>query len=207
VFSPAIITTITMAQPSQSSQSSYWTATAFAAVSDNLNEPEPEPKEPVTLYNDDGSMYTGHVNETGAKHGQGTLKTEIYITGVVGDENSHLAKWTEFAGNWCDGLMHGHGVMRNMSGNGPIRVVYEGMWDNGVPAPSDEPASHEPEEEEVAEFAFDEADDDDDVSEYPDYKQCTHDFPNFGRHRPMGAFAIMCNACHKRYTNMQHETI
>ena len=121
-------------------QSSYWTATAFAAVSDNLNdnlnEPEPEPKEPVTLYNDDGSMYTGHVNENGAKHGQGTLKTEIYITGVVGDENSHLAKWTEFAGNWCDGLMHGHGVMRNMSGNGPIRVVYEGMWDNGVPTPA-----------------------------------------------------------------------
>jgi len=131
---PAIITTITMAQPA--TQSSYWTATAFAAVSDNLNEPEPEPKEPVTLYNDDGSMYTGHVNETGAKHGQGTLKTEIYITGVVGDENSHLAKWTEFAGNWCDGLMHGHGVMRNMSGNGLIRVVYEGMWDNGVPAPA-----------------------------------------------------------------------
>jgi hypothetical protein len=123
-----------MAQPA--TQSSYWTATAFAAVSDNLNEPEPEPKEPVTLYNDDGSMYTGHVNENGAKHGQGTLKTEIYITGVVGDENSHLAKWTEFAGNWCDGLMHGHGVMRNMSGNGPIRVVYEGMWDNGVPTPA-----------------------------------------------------------------------
>jgi hypothetical protein len=31
---------------------------------------------------------------------------------------------------------------------------------------------------------------------------------NFDRYRPMGAFAIMCNACHKRYTDeMQHETI
>jgi hypothetical protein len=67
--------------------------------------------------------------------------------------------------------------------------------------------------------------DEDDASEYPDYKNCSHDFPfmnlttkgegekkndafNFDRYRPMGAFAIMCNACHKRYTDeMQHETI
>jgi hypothetical protein len=65
--------------------------------------------------------------------------------------------------------------------------------------------------------------DEDDVSEYPDYKNCTHDFPfmnltkeesarksdvfNFGCYRPLGAFAIMCNACHKRYADMQHETI
>ena len=120
----------TMAQTS-----SYWTATAFAAVSK-----EPEPKEPVTLYNYDGSMYTGHVNENGAKHGQGTLKTEICISGVLGDENSHCMKWTEFTGNWDNGLMHGHGVMREVSSNdkgiGPSRVVYEGMWDNGVPAPA-----------------------------------------------------------------------
>jgi hypothetical protein len=123
-------------------QTSYWTATAFAAVSKEPEpkEPEPEPKEPVTLYNYDGSMYTGHVNENGAKHGQGTLKTEICISGVLGDENSHCMKWTEFTGNWDNGLMHGHGVMREVSSNdkgiGPSRVVYEGMWDNGVPAPA-----------------------------------------------------------------------
>jgi hypothetical protein len=62
-------------------------------------------------------------------------------------------------------------------------------------------------------------DDEDDVSEYPDYKNCTHDFPfmnltkeegkkksdafNFDRYRPIGAFAIMCNACHKRYTDYE----
>jgi len=121
---PTIITTITMTE-------AYWTATAYAAVSEiNLIKH----KEPVTLYSDDGSMYTGHVNEHGAKHGQGTLKTEIYITGVVGDDNSHLMKWTEYSGNWCDGLLHGHGVMRNMSGDGTINVIYEGLWDNGVPA-------------------------------------------------------------------------
>ena len=54
---------------------------------------------------------------------------------------------------------------------------------------------------------------DDDVSEYPpDYKNCTHDFPfmnltsnafNFDCYRPIGAFAIMCNACHKRYTDYE----
>jgi hypothetical protein len=129
---------------------SYWTATAFAAVSKETKrflydepepkEPEPKPKEPVTLYNYDGSMYAGYVNENGAKHGQGTLKTEICISGVVGDENSHCMKWTEFTGNWDNGLMHGHGVMREVSSNdkgiGPSRVVYEGMWDNGVPAPA-----------------------------------------------------------------------
>jgi hypothetical protein len=63
---------------------------------------------------------------------------------------------------------------------------------------------------------------DDDVSEYPDYKNCTHDFPfmnltkeereknsdafKFG-HPRLGAFAIMCNACHKYYTDLQVETI
>ena len=69
------------------------------------------------------------------------------------------------------------------------------------------------------------ADDDvenDDASEYPDYEKCTHDFPfmnltkeerekksdafKFGHHR-LGAFAIMCNACHKYYTSLQVETI
>ena len=123
---PAIITTITM------TTEAYWTATAYAVVSDIKIT---KPKELVTLYSDDGSMYTGHVNDHGAKHGQGTLKTEIYITGVVGDDNSHLMKWTEYAGNWCDGLLHGHGVMRKMSGNGTINVIYEGLWENGVPTP------------------------------------------------------------------------
>ena len=185
-----------MAQPM--TQTSYWSATAFASV-----PVVTKPKEPVTLYNDDGSMYTGHVNENGAKHGQGTLKTEICVTGVVGDENSHCVKWTEFTGNWDNGLMHGHGVMREVSSNdmgiGPSRVVYEGMWDNGVPAP--EKKQEEEEEQEDAD------DDDNDDDLHPDYKQCSHDFPNFGRHRSIGAFAIMCNACHKRYTDMQHETI
>jgi hypothetical protein len=101
----------------------YWTATAVAAT-----------KAPVRIYNEDGSMYEGCVNEFGEKHGAGIFKTEIYISGVVGDENSHLAKWTEFEGEWCNGLLHGQGVMREMSDKGVIRIAHDGMWDNGVPA-------------------------------------------------------------------------
>ena len=116
----------------QTQTQDYWTATAMAATQ----------KDPITIYGDDGSMYQGHVNEHGEKHGQGTLKTEIYITGVVGDENSHLMKWTEFSGNWKNGLMHGLAVMRKMSGNGVTQVVYDGMWCNGVPVLDDD--DHEP---------------------------------------------------------------
>lgn len=100
----------------------YWTATAVAAT-----------KAPVKIYNEDGSMYEGYVNELGEKHGAGIFKTAIYISGLVGDDNSHLSKWTEFEGQWCNGLLHGQGVMRNMTGNGVVSIVHDGMWDTGVP--------------------------------------------------------------------------
>ena len=89
-------------------------------------------KAPVSIRCEDGSMYEGYVNECGEKHGQGTFKTEIYINGIVGDENSHLAKWTEMSGEWCNGLLHGQAVMREMSDKGVVRVVHDGMWDTGV---------------------------------------------------------------------------
>jgi hypothetical protein len=110
----------------QSQYSEYWNATAMAATNTKT-------KTPVTLYNEDGSMYVGHVNECGAKHGQGTLKTEMYLFGCMGDDNSHVLRWTECTGNWCDGLLHGAGVMRKMSGNGVMEVVHDGMWSHGVP--------------------------------------------------------------------------
>ena len=115
--------TTNMQTQNQNQTQDYWTATAMAATQ----------KDPITIHSEDGSMYQGHVNEHGEKHGQGTLKTEIYITGVVGNDNSHLMKWTEFSGNWVNGLMHGYGIMRKMSGNGVTQVVHHGMWDNGVP--------------------------------------------------------------------------
>jgi hypothetical protein len=100
----------------------YWTATAVVAT-----------KTPVKLYGEDDSMYEGCVNELGEKHGAGLFKTAIYISGLVGDDNSHLAKWTEYEGEWCNDLLHGHGVMRNMCNKGVIKIAHDGMWDNGVP--------------------------------------------------------------------------
>ena len=110
----------------------YWAATAMA-VTNPMAVTKTKTKTPVTLYGEDGSMYTGHVNECGAKHGQGSLKTAIYLTGCMGDDNSHLMKWTEYTGNWSDGVLHGHGIMRKMSGNGVVQVVHDGMWSHGVP--------------------------------------------------------------------------
>lgn len=105
----------------------YWAATAMAAT------PKTKTKTPVTLYSDDGSMYIGYVNECGAKHGQGILKTAMYLYGCMGDDNSHVMRWTEYSGNWCDGVLHGQGIMRHMSSNGVIEVVHHGMWSYGVP--------------------------------------------------------------------------
>lgn len=120
----SVSTTTTMTQ----TYNEYWAATAMAAI------PQPtQPKTYVTLYNEDGSMYVGHVNQCGAKHGQGTLKTAMYLYGCMGDENSHVLRWTDYTGNWCNGLLHGPGVMRYMSSNEVLQVVHDGMWNNGVP--------------------------------------------------------------------------
>ena len=110
----------------------YWTATAMAAAMAATNA-NVKTKTPVTLYNEDGSMYVGHVNECGAKHGEGTLKTAMYLYGCMGDDNSHVLRWTEYTGNWCDGLLHGRGAMRYMSSNEVMQVVHDGVWNHGVP--------------------------------------------------------------------------
>lgn len=107
----------------------YWTATAMATQSTQSNQS----KTPVTIYGEDGSMYTGHVNECGAKHGQGTLKTAMYLYGCLGNDNSHVLRWTEYTGNWSNGVLHGQGIMRYMSSNEVMQVVHDGMWSNGVP--------------------------------------------------------------------------
>lgn len=113
----------------------YWTATAVATTVATAVSFKPT----VTLRDSDGSVYQGYLNDRGAKHGQGTLKTGFYITGNVGDETSHGVKWTEFSGNWKNGLMHGYGFMRQMFCAQPdgeaqvVNVVYDGMWDSGVP--------------------------------------------------------------------------
>ena len=119
---PPITTTM---QSQTQTYSEYWNATAMAATNTKT-------KTPVTIYGEDGSMYVGHVNECGAKHGEGTLKTAMYLYGCMGDDNSHVLRWTEYTGNWCDGVLHGRGAMRYMSSNEVMQVVHDGIWSHGV---------------------------------------------------------------------------
>ena len=142
--------------------SDYWTFIATAAMHNHCGGGGGgNQKRPITIMHDDGRLYHGHVNEYGEKHGQGTMKMDVCVTGTVGDENSHTTRWTEFSGNWCNGLMHGHGVMRRMTEQGVDYVVHDGLWDNGVPVlenmtvenmngedPEDEEPEEDPEEEE-----------------------------------------------------------
>ena len=89
----------------------------------------------------DGSNYMGHMRD-GQRHGCGTLRTAAFVYGEMAaanytsDEaadNAHLAKWHEYAGMWQNDKMHGHGVHVRKSGDGGEIVVFEGIWENGVP--------------------------------------------------------------------------
>ena len=89
----------------------------------------------------DGSNYMGHMRD-GKRHGCGTLRTAAFVYGEMSaknytsDEaadNAHLAKWHEYAGMWQNDKMHGHGVHVRKSGDGGEIVVFEGIWENGVP--------------------------------------------------------------------------
>ena len=78
----------------------------------------------------------------GKRHGRGTLRTAAFVYGEMSAanytseeaaDNSHLAKWHEYAGMWQNDRMHGHGVHVRKSGDGGEIVVFEGIWENGVP--------------------------------------------------------------------------
>jgi hypothetical protein len=150
----------------------YWTATAAAAM--NMTCGDGNDRRPITIRHDDGRLYNGYVNEHGEKHGQGTLRMDVCVTGTVGDETSHTTRWTEFSGSWRNGVMHGHGVMRRMTEQGVDYVVHDGMWDNGVPI-IHAPIIHAPmiNEDEASCHSMlhdDDDDDDDDDDEY--YRGC-----------------------------------
>jgi hypothetical protein len=135
--------------------SNYWTATAAAAMNMTCGCGDGNDRRPITIRHDDGRVYHGHVNEHGEKHGQGTLKMDVCVTGTVGDEGSHTTRWTEFSGSWRNGVMHGYGVMRRMTERGVDYVVHDGMWDDGVPVlenmNGEDPEEEDPEEEDPEE--------------------------------------------------------
>ena len=97
-------------------------------------------KEHIFSYSD-GSVYMGHMRD-GKRHGRGTLRTAAFVYGEMSaknytsDEaadNAHLAKWHEYAGMWQNDKMHGHGVHVRKSGDGGEILIFEGIWENGVP--------------------------------------------------------------------------
>lgn len=97
-------------------------------------------KEHIFSYSD-GSVYMGHMRD-GKRHGRGTLRTAAFVYGEMAaknytsdeaDDNAHLAKWHEYAGMWQNDKMHGHGVHVRKSGDGGEILVFEGIWENGVP--------------------------------------------------------------------------
>jgi hypothetical protein len=101
---------------------------------------EKENQEHIFSYSD-GSNYMGHMLD-GKRHGRGTLRTAAFVYGEMAavnytsDEaadNAHLAKWHEYAGMWRNDKMHGHGVHVRKSGDGGEILIFEGIWENGVP--------------------------------------------------------------------------
>jgi len=104
----------------------------------------------------DGTVYMGHMrivppkDTTAAdavshkRHGSGTLRTPAFVYGIPlkkytsdeAEENAHLAKWHEYIGTWKNDKLHGYGVHLQKSGNGGEIVIFEGIWENGIPKKS-----------------------------------------------------------------------
>ena len=151
----------------------YWTATAAAAMNMTCGGI------PITIRHDDGRVYHGYVNEHGEKHGQGTLKMDVCVTGTVGDEGSHMVRWTEFSGSWRNGVMHGYGVMSRMTERGVDYVAHDGMWDDGVPIINkDEENEASWSWQQMRAAAYASMSDDDD--EYDEYYRSYNDSPRCG---------------------------
>lgn len=105
----------------------------------------------------DGNVYMGHMcdnpNYTGnnkeecfshLRHGRGTLRTPAFVDGMplknyTSDEaveNAKFAKWYEYAGTWEKDKLHGYGVHVQKTGDGGEIVIFEGVWENGIPKKS-----------------------------------------------------------------------
>lgn len=107
----------------------------------------------------DGNVYMGHMcknpkrysgDDKGQacfshlRHGRGTLRTPAFVYGIPLNnytseeavENAHLAKWYEYAGTWENDKLHGYGHHIQKSGDGGEIVIFEGIWEHGIPKKS-----------------------------------------------------------------------
>jgi len=82
-----------------------------------------------------GDTYYGTI-ANGERNGYGLYRSEPLMYGVVRSSGKELVHWTEYYGEWLHDKPHGRGVLRNVSGDGEIRVIFEGAWLKGVPESS-----------------------------------------------------------------------
>ena len=83
----------------------------------------------------DGSIYKGNVARNGERVGFGTLRTPIYLYGVLDSKNtaSSIVNWMEYVGEWRDNKPCGLGMAKRYRGDTLATILYQGEWANGEP--------------------------------------------------------------------------
>jgi hypothetical protein len=95
-----------------------------------------KPGKHVNLRMKDGTTYNGTI-VCGERNGLGLFRSTPLIYGAVRSKTGEeLIHWTEYYGEWRDDMPHGFGILRNVSGDGNVRNVFEGSWLKGIPESS-----------------------------------------------------------------------
>ena len=83
----------------------------------------------------DGGSYEGTIVQ-GERSGYGLYRSDPLMYGIVRSSGKELVHWTEYCGEWLHDKPHGYGILRNVSGDGEIRQIFEGAWLKGIPESS-----------------------------------------------------------------------
>lgn len=83
----------------------------------------------------DGTSYEGTIIGS-ERSGWGLYRSTPLMYGVMRNSGNELIHWTEYYGEWKDDKPHGFGILRNVSGDGHVRNVFEGSWLRGIPESS-----------------------------------------------------------------------
>ena len=128
------------------------------------NDNKENRRETIFSY-ENGDVYMGEM-VNGLRNGRGTLRTPAFVKKSdytqleYAVENTHLAKWHEYIGEWVNDKMHGRGVHLWKSGNGAEVTIFHGEWINGQPQrnrrPSESESEPEPEPESITSMSMNE---------------------------------------------------
>lgn len=118
-------------------------------------EPSDKENRRETIFSyENGDVYMGEM-VNGLRNGRGTLRTPAFVkksgctqleyedTSEYAVENSHLAKWHEYIGEWVNDKMHGCGVHLWKSENGAEVTIFNGEWIDGQPQRNRRPSESE----------------------------------------------------------------